>query len=248
MMATLIVAAALGAPRLQPVAEIGTVWIAINDLQLGRQGTPLDLAEEAGQDRLFPSVRLRLDLAHGPQRRNRFSLSYQPLELNTRSVTTRDWRIRNQTFAAGTPMDIGFGFSFFRATWQRDVLKAEDWTLGLGANLQFRTSSLVFFAADGSRGVSQQEFGPVPSVLVRLRRDTPGAFFEAELSALPVPLESAFDGFYELNLRAGLKDERGFEPYLVLRGLGGGFEGGSDGAFADSGLLAFVLGAGAAIR
>ncbi|MEO0602278.1 MAG: hypothetical protein AAF211_12625, partial [Myxococcota bacterium] len=164
-MIALISAVSLAAPaRVQPVAELGTVLIAVNDLRLGQSGTPLDLRNDAGQDRLFPSIRLRLDVAHGTDARNRLSFSYQPLELSTRAIPTRDWRIRGVTFAEGTPMDVDFGFSFFRASWQRDVLKDEDWTLGLGANLQFRTSSLVFFASDGSAGTSQQEFGPVPSL------------------------------------------------------------------------------------
>lgn len=242
-------AAAVAAPvRVQPVAEAGTLLVAVNDLQLGNDGTALDLRNEAAQDRLFPSVRFRLDLAHLRDGRGRFSLTYQPLELSTRAVPTRDWRVRDVTFASGTPVLVDFGFSFFRAAWQYDVLADENWTLGLGLNLQFRSSSLVFFAQDGSTGTSQQEFGPVPSLLFRLRRDGPTVWGEAELSLLPVPIENPFDGFYELNLRLGIQDDRGFEPYLVLRGLGGGFEGTSDGALSASTLLAFTLGAGAAIR
>lgn len=234
--------------RVQPVAEIGSLLVAVNDLQLGTAGTPLDLRSEAGQDRLFPTLRARLDLQYGRDGRGRVSVIYQPFELSTRAVPQREWRVRDVTFAPGTPVEVDFGFSFFRASWQYDVLPDEATTLGLGVNLQLRSSSLVFFAADGSAGTSQQEFGPVPSVLVRLRRDGERAWVEAELSALPAPFENPFDGFYELDLRVGTKDPRGFEPYLVLRGLGGGFEGMSDGALSASTLLAFSLGVGAALR
>ena len=240
--------AAAEAVRVQPVAEAGALWLAVNRLQLGRGGSVLDLPSEAGQDRLFPTFRFRLDAAHGPGQRNRFSLTYQPLELTTRAVPTRDWRIRGADFAAGRPTDVTFGFSFFRASWQRDLLAQEPWTLALGANLQIRSSRLSFTQVDGEVGTSQSEFGPVPSLLLRARRDWSEAWVEVELDLLPIPQGGQANGFYEMDLRVGALDDRGFEPYLLLRALGGGFTGGSDGAFADSYLWLFSLGAGAALR
>jgi len=248
MIGLMIVLQGAEAGRVEPVAEAGAAWIPLNALQLGRNGTRLDLPDEAGQGRLFPTWRLQLDLAVGARSRSRFSLTWQPLELSTRAVAERDWVVNDVTFPTGTPMEVRFGFSFFRASYQYDVLPSEAWTLGLGANLQLRTSSLEFFRADGSEAVSQQEFGPVPSVLVRLRRDFDAAWLEAELDALPTPV-GGFYGFYELDLRLGLVDERGFEPYLLLRGLGGGYRGPTPGSgFSDSELLLIVLGVGAAIR
>lgn len=236
------------AGELQPVAEAGTVLVAFNQIQQGREGTLIDLSDEGGQGRLFPNFRLGLDFAYGEQSRNRLSLIWQPLELGTRVVTERDWQVQDQVFARGAAVDVKYGFSFFRASWQRDLLPREDLVFAIGANLQFRTSSLEFIAVDGSAGTSEQEFGPVPSLLLRSRRDWNTVWTEVELNALPAPDFSGFFGFYELNARVGYFDRFNAEPYVMLRGFGGGFAGNSNGVFTDNQLLAFALLAGVSLR
>ncbi|MEL6342228.1 MAG: hypothetical protein AAFV53_03795 [Myxococcota bacterium] len=248
LLALLTHTALAGDAAIQPVAEAGTALIALNVLQQGQNGTRIDLTDEGGQGRLLPSLRFRLDVPHGREDRSRFSLTWQPLEVATRAVPPRDWQVRQLIFPSGEPVDVKYGFSFFRASWQRDLLADEDRTFALGANLQLRTSSQEFIAVSGDQGFSEQEFGPVPSIIIRARRDWPGVWTELEIDALPIPDFSGFFGFYEVDARVGLFDARGFEPYIALRGLGGGFAGTSDDGFVDNQLLLFAVLVGVAVR
>lgn len=80
-------------------------------MQFDSRGDTLDYVRDGGQDNLFPFVRPTAALRW---QRQQFTLVWQPLELRTTATLRRDLRVDDVVFPANRPIDLRYGFSFFR--------------------------------------------------------------------------------------------------------------------------------------
>lgn len=215
--------------RLQ--AEIGTLAVLKHRIQFSKAGSMIDYVEEGGQDRLFPYIRLAGDLDIGE--RNSVVFLYQPLDLQTRALATRDLTVDDELFVEGTPMEYRYGFSFWRASWLFDLQKAPNKEVALGMGLQIRNAVLDFRSQDGTQFRSERDIGPVPLFKFRSRHPLGGGFWwGSEIDGAYAPIKyingsnsDVVGSLLDASLRSGLQVRPGVDAYLNLRYLTGGAEG-----------------------
>lgn len=219
-------------PVVSARAELGFLDPISHKLQLGEPATEIDLVEEAGQDVLFPFLRAEIDATFAT--RHRISFLYQPLNLQTSVRAERDWVVDDVTFAAGTAVEVQYGFPFYRLSYGYDLSWNDDMTLMVGGSLQLRNATFVFTSADGQQRASRRDVGPVPLLSLRYRRDFTAAFIAAEIYGIYAPIKYLNGGdsdvvgaFLDTSLRAGYAFGA-IELDLNFRYLAGGAEGTSD--------------------
>ena len=223
--------------RVIPRVEIGTVGVLKHLYQSGTGGDLFNFVTQGGQDTLFPYQRYAVDIVLGG--RHVVTLLYQPLTLNTRTVvdanppTVGTLEVGDASFGAGTPLELKYGFDFWRASYLYDFARSPDTILGAGLSLQIRNASIVFSAVDGSDAAVQQNIGPVPILKVRAaHRFSPyfGLDFEADgfyaSSAFFNGSANPFKGWvWDAALTASTAFAPNARAFLVLRSIGGGAEG-----------------------
>lgn len=224
-------------------AEIGFVRALVHDIQIGEDGYRFDYVQEGGQELLLPFYRFEVDGLFGG--RHEVSLLYQPLTLKTVSRVDNEEGILidDVTFADDTPLDLKYGFDFYRGTYRYRIVDGEETSFSLGGALQIRNASIVF---DGYREDEQgrmvdartisQDLGPVPVISTAFRRDFAGGrFVEATLDGFYAPVRylnlrdvDVVGWLYDAALRVGTPLYEDTEVYLSLRFLGGGADGTAD--------------------
>ncbi len=241
-----IVGASAAAEPLQvnATAELGFLRPLYHDIQIGRDGYRFDYVSEGGQEILQPWVRLEVETVLSG--RHEFSFLYQPLTLVTETRVDRagGLAIDDVVFGDNTPLNLQYGFDFYRLTWRNRFLDNGTWQLAAGAALQLRNASIIFdgFDEDGvERRVISQDLGPVPVISFAARRQGAGpVFFEGTLDGFYAPVRylnarsdvDVIGWLYDAALRVGYRRDNGPDPFLSVRFLGGGAEGtGSDRKF-----------------
>jgi|GEM_PF-668869 len=148
-------------------AELGFVGVLHHRIQFGNEGTQVDYLVDGGQDNLFPFARLSVDaeFAHHLV----VTFLYQPLDLRTASVFQRDVQVDDTLFPAGTPMDLRYGFSFYRLSVGGDFLPHPERELLLGFSAQIRNATIDFASKDGERSTTNRDIGFVPILKARFR-------------------------------------------------------------------------------
>ena len=217
--------------RIEPVAEIGFLAPLSHTIQFGNDGSEFDYIEEGGQDNLFLVTRWSVDLCI--KDRSTVTFLYQPLNIQTEQTATRDLRFDGVDFAEGTPIDMRYGFDFYRGSYTYDLLPEEDRELGVGASLQIRNAAISFSSADGTLRTINRDIGPVPVLKVRGRFEAEQRKwwgFEADGFYAPIKYingsnSDVVGAILDASVRAGLKANNGIEPFINLRYLGGGAEG-----------------------
>lgn len=220
-------------PSLDASLELGALSVLQHSIQFGRDGTRFNYVEQGGQDVLFPFWRLSGDLGLG---RHHVVFLYQPLELNTQVVLERDVRVDGEDFAAGSALDLRYGFPFYRVSYLYDVLPRPNHELGLGGSLQIRNATISFTAADGDARRTNRDVGPVPALKARWRyQHRSGWFGGAEVDGFYAPIkylnggDSDVEGaIIDASLRAGYTAGDGMAGFVNLRWLGGGAQGSSE--------------------
>jgi hypothetical protein len=222
-----------GAARLHATIEVGALDPLYHRIQFGRDGTEFDYVRDGGQDVLFPFSRLdmRLDLG-----RHRVALLYQPLELTSKVTLSEPVTVDGLTFAAGTPLDLEYGFPFYRASYLYTVVQAPDFELALGAGLQIRDATITFTSGDGAQRRSNRDVGPVPLLQTMLRwAVAEGLVVGADVAGFYAPVKYLNGG--DSDVVGAIIDASAFTGYqlsprlfafLNLRWLGGGAEGTSE--------------------
>ena len=213
-------------------AEIGFVGVLSHRLQLGSEGTNVNLRRDMGQDTLFFFGRLEGDLDIGRRRQHTITLLYQPLDLRSQVVLDRDIRVEDVTFPADTAIDFRYGFPFWRGTYTYDFLR-DDREVAIGGGLQIRNANLEYAAQDGSALRSSRNVGPVPLLKFRGRGYLKGAFWlGGEVSGFYAPIRFLNGGrtdvegaIVDASLRAGLSWAHGVDTFLNVRWIGGGAQG-----------------------
>lgn len=215
------------------VTELGFLDVHSNTVRYGQGGSLFRFTEDGGQDNLFLFTRLSVELSW--RGRHTAVLMYQPLDLPGETLLSRDISFFDRTFPAGTPLDVRYGFSFWRGSYLYDFLTGPDRELAVGASLQLRNATLTFTSADGLRRWSSRDVGPVPALKVRGRYGfTSGAWLGLEADGIYASggflnrdnEEGSFDAaLLDASLRAGMRLNATMDVFLNLRYLGGGARG-----------------------
>jgi hypothetical protein len=211
-------------------AEVGFLAPLAHRVQFGTDGDRLDYVADGGQDNLFPLFRPTAALRW---RRQTFTALWQPLDLNTTVVLDRPLRVDALTFPADRPIDLRYGFSFWRLSWGHRAVDREDLEVTLGLGLQIRNATIGFTSVDGSLSETNRDIGPVPLLELELRRRfDDGAFLEAEIDGFYAPIKylngrgvDVEGAIADIQLRAGLELAPPTSAWLGLRYLGGGASG-----------------------
>ena len=147
--------------------EIGFVGVLDHTIQFGRNGTEFDYVAEGRQNILLPWSRLSAEMHLKP--RHTIIFLYQPLDIRTVATLENPLIVDTDTFPAGTPMNLRYGFDFYRLSWLYDFWSAPDRELAAGLSLQLRNASIVFASQDGGQQRVYQDVGPVPILKARFR-------------------------------------------------------------------------------
>jgi len=219
-------------------SELGTVKIQYHTLLTGSEsdgtGTTFDFVTEGGQEILYPFE--RYNLGFQLDQRHRFSFLYQPLEIVTEVTFRDDVIVDNVTFTSGTPMEVSYGFPFYRITYGYDFFPEDSIDLGVGGALQLRNASIVFKEIDGSQMTVSQNLGPVPAIHLfgRYNLDS-GLFFQSDITGLYASsayingADFEFEGsILDASLRTGYTLKNNIDLFLNLRFLGGSAAGTSE--------------------
>lgn len=254
--------------KLVPTYELGYTKVLFHEYQSGSNGTFFDFLRQGGQDTLYPFQRLTLNATLWDQ--HIVTLLYQPLTLNSRTVVDKNGtnggnpvEIDGISFGPGTPLDISYGFDFWRMSYLFDFAPEPETVVAAGLSLQVRNASIVFTSGDGSKRSIQQNIGPVPILKTKLSHWFDPLFaleFEADgfyaSSAFFNGSGRPFKGWiWDAAITAKTRMSPQSTAFVSLRSIGGGAEGSnaytyvssttSTGSFTwnNLGTLALTLGA-----
>lgn len=216
-------------------SELGTLAIQYHTIRIGPTDTSdvFDFVNEGGQEILYRFERYNAGMFI--DNHHRISFLYQPLEIVTEVVFDADRTIDGITFTEGTPMEISYGFPFYRITYGYDFFAEDNIDLGIGGALQLRNASIVFKQLDGAinQMTVSQNLGPVPAVYLfgrynfqnglYLLTDITGLYAS---SAIINGANFEFEGsILDASLRGGYTLKNNIDLFLNLRFLGGSAAG-----------------------
>lgn len=241
-------------------AEFGALLPVFHVIQFSNDGSRIDYVRDAGQDNLFFFSRfatsLRLDDKH------QFEFLYQPLDLRTTDRPENDLVIDGAVFPADRPIDFRYGFSFYRATWLRDLVKAPETRVAVGVAGQIRNATIEFTAVDGSQSRTNRDIGFVPLLAFRAEHDRPNRLWlGGEAIGFYAPIKYINGGrsdvegaIADIAAKVGLRHRHGLRSALTLRYIGGGATGTersprepADG-YVKNWIHTLVLGVGVSVR
>ncbi len=153
--------------EVRAVYETGVIRVQKHSIQFGKNGTEFDYVRYGNQNILFPFQRGSFELHLKP--RHTFVFLYQPLDIRTATTLTTDLILDTDTFFSGTPLNLRYGFDFYRLSWLYDLWQQPDRELNIGLSLQLRNASIAFSSIDGEKQRVYQNLGPVPALKARLR-------------------------------------------------------------------------------
>jgi len=213
-------------------AELGFLSVLDNRLKLGTEGTYVDLRRDMGLDTLFLFGRLSGDLDIGRRRRHSAVLLWQPLDLRSQAVASRDIRVEDAVIPADTPVDFRYGFGFWRGSWLFDFFE-DDREVAIGLGLQIRNANLEYATQDGTILRSARNVGPVPLLKFRGRGYVyRGLWLGGEIDGFYAPIRYFNGGstdvegaIVDANARVGLSWAHGIDTFLNFRYVAGGAQG-----------------------
>jgi len=214
--------------------ETGLFGVLNHTYQTGQSAegaSRFDFVTQGGQDILFSFDRYVAGLIINEK--HNIGLLYQPLTVVTNVTFREDVMIDSVSFSAGTPMELKYGFPFYRFTYSYSFVKNENVQLAAGVALQARNASIVFKAIDGSAMTVGNNVGPVPSInLFGKYTFKSGMFLSLDAtglyasSAIINGANFAFEGsLLDASLRAGYPILAGMDVFANLRFLGGTSKG-----------------------
>ncbi len=235
--------------QVAPRAEAGFAAVLYHTFQSGTGTTDFNFVTQGGQEILFPYQRYSVDVVIAGQ--HALTLLYQPLTIATGTVADRNGTnggqnvvIGDAVFTPGTPLDLIYGFDFWRVSYLYDFWEGPDTILGAGISLQIRNASISFSSTDGAERFVSQNVGPVPILKVRASHRFTQSFrldFEADgfyaSSAFFNGAARPFTGWvWDASLSAETPFLDKMAAFLTVRSIGGGAEGTNayDAVFATS--------------
>ncbi|HGJ67428.1 TPA: hypothetical protein ENS27_18855 [bacterium] len=211
--------------------ELGFLDVLSHKIQFGSDGSVFDYVKEGSQDVLFPYSRISADIKLN--KRHNITLLIQPFDIQTKTILEKDIVIDAQKFSAMTPIDLRYGFTFYRLSYLYDLWKADDRELGFGLSFQLRNATIEFASADGKLLRSNRNVGPVPIFKFRMKYPFGNGFW----------VGSEIDGFYasgkyitgsendfegailDASVRTGFELTDYLDGFLNIRYIGGGAKG-----------------------
>jgi hypothetical protein len=224
--------------RIQAHAETGFVHVINHIYRIGSiadGNSDFDYVRQGGQDVLFPYARFSVDAILAKQ--HRLSFLYQPLTIKTQSVAGRNGtgsvQIDNVAFADGTPINLTYGFDFFRLSYLYDFLPQEESQIGVGISFQLRNANIDTSSADGELRVVQDNIGLVPIIKLKAAHRFSPAFgldFEGDgfyaSSAFFNGSGRPFEGWiWDASLKVITRLVDQADAYVGIRTIGGGASG-----------------------
>ncbi len=211
--------------------ELGLIDVLSHTIQFGTNGTEFDYVREGGQDIFFRFARLTAELQLG--HRHTVIFLIQPLTLNTEALLTRDIVVDDLTFPSNTPVELKYGFDFWRISYLYDFNSRADKEVAIGLSLQMRNASIRFSSYDGELFRINQGVGPVPIFKFRTRIPfNNGLWFGSEIDGFYASgkyitgSENDFLGaILDASMRLGFQMSGTFDAFVNLRYLGGGSRG-----------------------
>lgn len=212
--------------------EAGVIAPYSHIIQFGQDGSRFDYRSEGSQDVAFPTVRVSAELEIA--KHHNIVLLYQPIDIRTEAVLRRDVRIDKVDFAAGTPIDLRYGFDFYRVSYLYDFYKDPRYELAVGASLQLRDATITFTSIDTEQRVVNTNLGAVPLIKVRGRYTFKNGFWlgleadgiYARGRIITGTIVNGFIGaLYDISARAGFRPTGFLDLFFSLRFLGGGARG-----------------------
>jgi hypothetical protein len=220
--------------RIIPRVEAGALAVLSHFYQAGASAdgnTLFDFVNMGGQNILLPYERYSVDILAG--RRNRITFLYQPLSPKTSVKATTSFKINGVDFPSGSPVDILYGFDFWRLSYLFSFVETEGTRIEAGASLQIRDANIVFTATDGSARADQRNVGPVPVLKLRAEQRLGkgiSVIFEGDgfyaTSAIFNGAGFSFKGWvWDASLALEAAGRYGYPVRLSVRSIGGGAEG-----------------------
>lgn len=211
-------------------AEAGAVKVLYHTYQVGATGYNFDFVNNGGQEILFPFQRFTATAEIAGRHQVKFL--YQPLTVATEITAGADFKVDTVNFFKDEPVDVVYGFPFYRTTYLYDFIEG-DANLSAGAAIQLRNASIRFTSTDGSRRAVSQNLGIVPAIALagKLPFDN-GLFVGFEATGLYASsaffngADFVFEGsILDASLRAGTRIDDRAEAFLNVRFLGGSAKG-----------------------
>jgi hypothetical protein len=253
----------------QTHVELGFLGFFFHRIQFSNTGTYFDYVADGGQDVWFPFQRISADIFFGP--RHRIVLLYQPIDLRTEVLLSSDVVVDGETFDAGEPVKLRYGFDFYRLSYLYDFLRDPRNELAIGASLQIRDAVITFeqeadpVAGEVAKIRDDRNVGPVPALKFRAKYYIgPRVWLGTEIDGIyaagrgfvgSTEVESGFVGaIVDASLRAGFSPRDNLDTFLNLRYIGGGAEGtstddpGPGDGYVKNWLHAFSVSLGVTVR
>jgi len=211
--------------------EKGFLGFISHTIQFGTNGTNFNYIEEGGQNVLFPFTRMTADLKMN--KRHNLTFLIQPFEIYTSSLPERDIIVEDITFPEGSPINLKYGFTFYRLSYLYDFQKESNKEFAIGLSFQIRNASIVFASADGELISINNNIGPVPILKFRWQKPLgENAWIGSEIDGFYASgryitgSENDFEGaIVDASLRFGFELTDYLNTFLNLRYLGGGASG-----------------------
>lgn len=218
--------------RAKLIVEFGLLDPLSHRIQFDRDGTEFNYVKAGGQDVLFPTTRLSVEGFWN--RRHGLIFLYQPIDLRTEETLRKDLVVDNLRFPAGTPMNLRYGFDFYRVSYLYNFFSSrEDDELSLGGSVQLRNAIIDFTSADGLLRRTNRDVGPVPAIKSRGRWHVgERAWLGYEADGMYAPVKYINGGksdvvgaILDFSLRVGYDVAPPLGVFFNARYLGGGATG-----------------------
>ncbi len=209
--------------------EAAQIYVIGHDIQFGKNGTDFDLRNDGGQDTLFPTWRLKVDMQ--VSEKSKVDIQYQPIQLETSVLLSSATVADNETFPANTPLNILYSFPILRFGYSY-FLESIDSGWSVGAAAQIRNARIDLSSGDGSKIRSNRDIGFVPLFRVGYQSKWNDYWFLGHVDTIYAPVKYLNGGksdvtgtFTDASLSLGKKISDPYKMYFTIRYIGGGAEG-----------------------
>ena len=248
--------------------EVGFFGFFFHKIQFDQTGTYFDYVKDGGQNVWFPFRRLSADILLGS--RHRIVFLVQPIDIRTEVlVPAGGLLVDGADFKPSSPIELRYGFDFYRLSYLYDFFKDPKNELAIGASLQIRDAVITFSGVDKTTDEDllreEGDIGPVPALKFRakyylsdhvwLGTEIDGIYAAGRGVTGSTEVSTDFVGaIIDASLRAGFTPRPPVDVFLNLRYLAGGAEGtgtddpGPGDGYVKNWLHAFSVSLGVTVR
>ena len=245
--------------------EVGFFGFFYHKIQFDQTGTYFDYVKNGGQNVWFPFRRLSGEILLGS--RHRLVFLVQPIDIRTEVLVPAGGLLVNGAdFDPNSPIELRYGFDFYRLSYLYDFFKDPKNELAVGASLQIRDAVITFSGTDDSTlndiARSQRDVGPVSALKLRtkyylndfvwLGSEIDGIYAAGRGATGSFTVDPKFVGaIIDASLRAGFTPRSPVDVFLNLRYLAGGAEGRDENdpdQYVKNWLHAFSVSLGVTVR